>query len=70
MIADIVIFEGEIVYDVEKPDGTPQKLLDVSLLVRLGWKHSVSLEEGIRKTYDWFRDTGGSGKACSFSKQK
>ncbi len=53
MIKDIVGFEGEIVYDTSKPDGTPRKLLDVSLLHALGWKHETSLKDGITKTYEW-----------------
>ncbi len=55
MIKKVVGFKGEIVYDTEKPDGTPQKLLDVSRLHKLGWKHKVELETGIRKTYEWFQ---------------
>jgi GDP-L-fucose synthase len=54
LIKEIVEFKGEIVYDAEKPDGTPRKLLDVSLLRSLGWRHKTSLAEGLRKTYDWF----------------
>lgn len=53
MIKDIVGFEGEIVYDTSKPDGTPRKLLDVSLLHALGWKHKITLKDGITKTYEW-----------------
>jgi len=54
LIKNIVGFEGEIVYDTSKPDGTPRKLLDVTRIHNLGWKHRTSLEEGIRKTYEWF----------------
>lgn len=54
MIKDIVGFEGEIKNDLEKPDGTPRKLLDVSKLHSLGWKHKIPLTEGIKETYDWF----------------
>lgn len=45
---------GEIVWDSSKPDGTPRKLMDVSKMHELGWKHQVNLEEGIKKTYEWF----------------
>ncbi|MFA5806144.1 MAG: GDP-L-fucose synthase [Melioribacteraceae bacterium] len=54
IIKKIVGFEGEIVFDSSKPDGTPRKLMDVSLLNKLGWKYSISLEEGIRKAYEWY----------------
>jgi GDP-L-fucose synthase len=45
---------GEIIWDSTKPDGTPRKLMDVSKMHELGWKHQVDLEEGIKKTYEWF----------------
>lgn len=54
MIKNIVGSQGEIVTDPTKPDGTPRKLLDVSKLHNLGWKHKTNLEEGIKITYDWF----------------
>jgi len=56
LIKDIVGFEGEIVNDLSKPDGTPRKLLDVSRLNDLGWEAQISLEEGIKDTYQWFRE--------------
>jgi GDP-L-fucose synthase len=54
LVADIVGFRGEIVYDTSKPDGTPQKLLDVSRLSTIGWKAKVLLREGLAKAYDDF----------------
>ena len=51
LIQEITGFKGEIVWNSEKPDGTPRKLLDVSLIHSLGWKHRINLEEGIRKVY-------------------
>jgi len=45
---------GEIIWDSTKPDGTPRKLMDVSKMHNLGWKHKINLEEGIQKTYNWF----------------
>lgn len=54
LVKQTVGFEGEIVYDSSKPDGTPRKLLDVSRLNGLGWKASVSLEEGLKRTYAWY----------------
>lgn len=55
LIKDIVGYEGEIVYDHTKPDGTPRKLLDVSKLHALGWKHSIGLSDGIRQVYQQFK---------------
>ena len=51
MIPKITKFEGEIIWDHTKPDGTPRKLMDVSKLHELGWKHKIALEEGITKVY-------------------
>lgn len=45
---------GEIIWDSSKPDGTPRKLMDISKMHALGWKHQVHLEEGIKRTYEWF----------------
>ena len=53
-IAHAVGYQGDILWDTSKPDGTPRKLLDVSLLKRLGWQYSVELDEGIERTYQWF----------------
>ena len=53
MIKEIVGYEGQIKWDTSKPDGTPRKLLDVSRLHALGWKHSITLNEGILRTYNW-----------------
>lgn len=54
MIARIAGYTGEIVHDLGKPDGTPRKLMDVTKLHQLGWKASISLEEGLRRTYAEF----------------
>lgn len=53
-IKTVAGYEGQIRYDSTKPDGTPRKLLDVSRLRALGWRHRISLEEGLRETYAWF----------------
>ncbi len=58
LVKDIVGYAGDIEYDIEKPDGTPRKLLDVGKLRRLGWKPKISLEEGIGKTYEWYGQSG------------
>ena len=54
MICDVVGFRGRLVWDTTKPDGTPRKLLDVSKIQALGWRHTIGLREGISRTYDWF----------------
>lgn len=54
MIKEIVGFKGQIAYDTSKPEGTPRKLLDISKIRELGWEPKTSLEEGIRKTYEWY----------------
>jgi GDP-L-fucose synthase len=55
MIADVVGFTGQFVYDNSKPDGTPRKLLDISKLTALGWRSRITLQAGIRQTYEWYR---------------
>ena len=57
IIVKTVGFEGEVAFDVTKPDGTPRKLIDVDKLHRLGWTHKVEIEDGVRKLYEWYRDT-------------
>jgi GDP-L-fucose synthase len=54
LVREVVGFAGDILYDTSKPDGTPQKLLDVSRLSSLGWQARTSLREGIASTYAWF----------------
>jgi len=54
LIKEITGFNGTIVWDFEKPDGTPRKWLNVDKLHSLGWKHSISLEDGVQRTYEWF----------------
>ncbi|HOZ88117.1 MAG TPA: GDP-L-fucose synthase, partial [Bacteroidia bacterium] len=51
----IIGFKGEIKHDLSKPDGTPRKLMDVSFLHQLGWKHRINLEEGIKLVYEDFK---------------
>ncbi len=53
-VAEVVDFRGRLVFDPSHPDGTPQKLLDVSRLRQLGWRPQTTLKEGLRKTYGWF----------------
>ena len=54
MIKYVVGFEGELIYDPSKPDGVPRKLLDVSKISAIGWKHRIALEAGLKQTYRWF----------------
>ena len=54
LVAKVVGFKGEVIFDSSKPDGTPRKLLDVTKLNDLGWKAKIGLEEGIRQTYNWY----------------
>jgi len=50
----VVGFEGELTFDSSKPDGAPRKLIDVSRLSAMGWEYSVGLEDGLKRTYDWY----------------
>jgi len=54
LICDVVGFDGDLAWDPGKPDGTPQKLLDVAKLRAIGWKPSIPLRDGIARTYQWF----------------
>ena len=57
LVKDTVGFEGEIVWDTTKPNGTPRKLIDVSKLHSLGWHHKVEIEDGVKKLYEWYQST-------------
>lgn len=54
LVKEIVGFKGQIIFDTDKPDGTPQKLLDISRMDTLGWKAKISLRAGIADTYGWY----------------
>ena len=56
MVSRVVGFEGELVFDSSKPDGTPRKLMDVTRMHQLGWHHRVGLEDGIRRVYEAVKD--------------
>jgi GDP-L-fucose synthase len=58
-------FEGKLVFDTSKPDGTPRKLMDSSRLAALGWRPKIGLEEGIREVYRWFAQTQISESATT-----
>jgi GDP-L-fucose synthase len=55
IIKETVGFKGKIVYDKSKPDGIPKRLLDISKISAMGWKHKVELKDGIKMTYNWYR---------------
>jgi GDP-L-fucose synthase len=60
LIRTTVGYQGNVAWDSSKPDGTPRKLLDVSLITNLGWKPEISLEDGIRSTYSWYLDNAAT----------
>ena len=62
LISSIVGFEGSIEFDRSKPDGTPEKLLDISKAKSLGWESKIPLVEGLSDTYNWFLETFETGK--------
>jgi len=55
---EVVGFKGNLTFDTTKPDGSPRKLIDVSRLSNMGWKYSIDLEEGLKKTYKWYFNQG------------
>ena len=59
LVAEVVGYTGTIVYDASRPDGTPQKLLDVSKINELGWTAKTSLRDGLMRAYADFLETGG-----------
>ena len=61
-IQNVIGHQGQIIWDAEKPDGTPRKLMDVSKMKAIGWQYSTELQEGIEKTYAWFLENIGSFK--------
>ena len=61
-VAAAASFTGEIEWDTSKPDGTPQKVLDVSKIKALGWEPTITLEEGIASTITWYKETSARGE--------
>jgi len=55
-IKEIIGYKGELLFNSDKPDGTPRKLTDITKLHELGWKHSINLKEGIEDSYKWFKE--------------
>lgn len=62
IMAKIVGYEGEVIYDSSRPDGTPRKLLDVTKIHSLGWHHTIELEDGLTQTYEWFKEAFNKGE--------
>jgi GDP-L-fucose synthase len=62
LVAEIVDYRGELVFDTSKPDGTPRKLLDVSKIHSLGWKAQIGLRDGLTQTYRWYREQLDAGR--------
>ncbi len=56
ILCEVIGFEGKIIFDSSKPDGTPRKLTDVTKLHQLGWQYHIELKEGVRDTYNWYLD--------------
>ena len=54
LVARVTSFGGKLVFNTEKPDGTPVKRLDVSKINRLGWSAGIEIEDGVRAVYDWY----------------
>lgn len=65
LIKETVGYEGKIVWDSSKPDGTPRKLLDVSRLEKAGWKYKVELKDGIKMAYNWFLENYEKQRECN-----
>lgn len=65
-VSAIVGFQGEIEFDVSKPDGSPRKLLDVSKVHALGWKHKIQLDDGLLATYKWFAESLEKGEVRGY----
>lgn len=66
IVAKLVGYEGDLDFDVSKPDGTPRKLLDVSRIHSYGWSHSIELESGIAATYEWYVEALSRGEVREF----
>jgi len=64
-IGRIVGFEGRLVFDPGKPDGTPRKLMDSGRIAALGWKPRIGLDEGIADAYRWFLSSPASGNPAT-----
>jgi GDP-L-fucose synthase len=62
LVANIVGYEGEVVWDTNKPDGMPRKLLDVTRINATGWQAQIPLQQGLQEVFDWYQANVGSSK--------
>jgi GDP-L-fucose synthase len=60
LIAEVVGYRGKIIYDTNKPDGTPKKLMDISRLKQMGWQAKIDLRQGLQQTYGWFLENSSA----------
>jgi GDP-L-fucose synthase len=56
IMKEVVGYEGRLTFDITKPDGAPRKLIDITRLKKMGWNYSAELEEGLNKTYKWYKE--------------
>ena len=61
LISELTGFDGEILWDTSKADGTPRKVLDVTRVQKLGWTPKISLRDGIQSTIDWYKENSEKG---------
>jgi len=61
LVSRLAGYQGEIIWDTGRPDGTPRKVMDVSRLKEIDWEPRISLDDGIQKTLDWYRETRAKG---------
>ena len=66
-IRDVVGFEGQVIFDKTKPNGTPEKLLDITVLSNMGWKPTKSLKDGLEKTYNWVKEQAEMNQTWALS---
>ena len=66
-IRDVVGFEGQVIFDKKKPNGTPEKLLDITVLSNMGWKPTKSLKDGLEKTYSWVKEHAEMNQSWALS---
>jgi GDP-L-fucose synthase len=59
LMCEVIGYEGKLIFNLEKPDGTPRKVLDISRLHQLGWQHQISLKQGLKQTYLWYLNHQG-----------